>query len=136
MEKSDMTYALSSKIRGEKSTNLGRSEHPHPPRFSASERVDAVVAELRWAIRAPCNHELNVQKQTNETNSLLPTPAFSLSFVASRRTNENTNSNGKIGHDPCLFEQNQVEKRAQTVVEAEIRVFPKLAASLAQLVVE
>ena len=67
---------------------------------------------------------------------MLPTPAFSLSFVASRRTNENTNSNGKIGHDPCLFEQYQVEKRAQTVVEAEIRVFPKLAASLAQLVVE
>ena len=120
----------------EKSTNLVRSEDPHHPRFSASERVDAVVAELRWAIRAPCNHELNVQKQTNETNSMLPTPAFSLSFVASRRTNENTNSNGKIGHDQCLFEQNQVEKRAQTMVEVEIRVFPKLAASLAQLVVE
>jgi len=86
-----------------------------------TERVGAAVAELRWAIRAPCNHELNVQKQ-KKTKSMLSTPAFSLSFVASKRTNENIHSNGEIGHDLCPIEQNQEEKKLQTLVEAKIRI--------------
>ena len=99
-----------------------------------TERVGAAVAELRWAIRAPCNHELNVQKQAKKTKSMLSTPAFSLSFVASRRTNENAHSNGKIGHKLCPFMQNQDEKRSQTLFAVKIRVFrgPLLLERLAE----
>ena len=65
---------------------------------------------------------------------MLSMPAFCLSFVASRRINENAHSNGKIGHKLCPFTQNQDEKRSQTLFAVKIRVFrgPLLLERLAE----
>ena len=71
----------------EKSTNLVRSEDLHPPRFSAPERVDAAVTELRWTIRTPYNHKLNVQKHTKEDNFNVFNARF-LPFFCGVKTNE------------------------------------------------
>ena len=105
MVKSGMTFALLTKYQSEKrSQTLFESKIRVSRRSQPPKKLAASVVELLRAKLAPCNHELNVQKRTKK-NLMLSTSAFCLSFAASRRTNEHTQSNREIGHDFCPFDE-------------------------------